>query len=92
MKKLRLLVTDKCNRNCEMCCNKNYNLEALPRFNPIDIGEYDEIILTGGEPLLLKENLLKYIEILKNINCNIPIYLYTTTIILNNIDNIFLKY
>ena len=28
-KKLRLLVTENCNRNCEGCCNKDWDLSSL---------------------------------------------------------------
>lgn len=29
-KKLRLLVTTKCNNKCPMCCNKQFNFDKLP--------------------------------------------------------------
>ena len=48
MKKLRLLVTKKCQRNCVGCCNKDWDLDALPI---ADHFNYDEILITGGEPL-----------------------------------------
>ena len=55
--KLRLLTTKKCSRSCPGCCNKDWNLDAL---KPIDLDslwqagydEYDEVMFTGGEPLL----------------------------------------
>ena len=47
-RKLRLLVTDKCPRSCPKCCNRNFDLAALP---VVDRWDYDEISLTGGEPL-----------------------------------------
>lgn len=47
--KLRLLVTDRCTRGCEMCCNRQFDLASLPVCNAY--GGYDEILLTGGEPL-----------------------------------------
>lgn len=48
-RKLRLLVTDKCPRSCPKCCNGNFDLAALP---VVDRWDYDEISLTGGEPLM----------------------------------------
>ena len=48
--KLRLLVTDKCNRNCAGCCNKQWDLDALPVADTFD--QYDTIMYTGGEPML----------------------------------------
>lgn len=46
----RLLLFKNCNRNCELCCNKQFDLESLPickSYTP-----YSEVILTGGEPLI----------------------------------------
>ena len=50
MKKLRLLITEKCNRNCEGCCNKNFDIKNLSV--ETDYTQYKEIYLTGGEPML----------------------------------------
>lgn len=61
-KKLRLLVTDKCNRNCAMCCNKGFDLKSL---KVVSRWTYDEIMLTGGEPMLFPNKaviLTKYIK------------------------------
>jgi len=49
MKKLRLLVTPYCPRQCTGCCNLSWNLNLLPICE--DYSQYDEILLTGGEPL-----------------------------------------
>jgi len=49
-KKLRLLLFSTCNRSCEGCCNKQWDLNELPVCT--DFTGYDEIILTGGEPML----------------------------------------
>lgn len=48
-KKLRLLVTEKCHNKCPMCCNNQFNIEKIP---VVDRFDYDEISITGGEPLL----------------------------------------
>lgn len=47
---LRLLLFAACNRACEGCCNKQWDLEALPVCESYD--GYDMIMLTGGEPML----------------------------------------
>jgi MoaA/NifB/PqqE/SkfB family radical SAM enzyme len=52
MRKARVLLWEQCNRNCEGCCNKDWDLAALPKVNMQALGAYDEIILTGGEPML----------------------------------------
>ena len=48
-KKLRLLVTAKCHNKCPMCCNNQFDFEKIPVVGRLD---YDEISITGGEPLL----------------------------------------
>lgn len=48
-KKLRLLVTAKCHNKCPMCCNNQFDFEKIPVVDRLD---YDEISITGGEPLL----------------------------------------
>jgi MoaA/NifB/PqqE/SkfB family radical SAM enzyme len=52
-KKLRLIVTRECNRNCAGCCNNQdaYVESKIPDFDGVYEG-YDEIMVTGGEPLI----------------------------------------
>jgi hypothetical protein len=77
MKKLRLLITDKCNRKCPGCCNNDWDLNKPPKCKSFK--GYDEIILTGGEPLLLDYMMLKviYWNIMETANKKVKIYLYT---------------
>ena len=84
MKKLRLLLTSDCNRNCEGCCNKDWDLDSLPVCT--DYSGYNEIMITGGEPMLYPEKIrectskiwgsisLKWDNIFKKSPC---VYLYT---------------
>jgi molybdenum cofactor biosynthesis enzyme MoaA len=80
MRKARVLVTKECNRDCDGCCNKSDNLMGTMQsidFNGLISQQFDEIIITGGEPLLLADKLLKF---LKEINFKIHfkhIYLYS---------------
>jgi molybdenum cofactor biosynthesis enzyme MoaA len=65
MKNLRLLVTTYCPKNCEMCCNKDQDLASLPVVDNFD--NYNEIIITGGEPLTEEAfdktvSLVKYLQ------------------------------
>lgn len=73
MKKLRLLFTQDCNRNCKGCCNKEWNLNNLPS---VDSFDYNEILITGGEPLLYPERLIGYIKAIRAIS-TAKIYVYT---------------
>ena len=75
MKKLRLLITKKCEKNCKECCNKNLDLDALPvvsTFQP-----YEEIMLTGGEPMLEPMLVSTTIDIIHQ-QSNAKIYIYTS--------------
>ena len=74
MDKLRLLLWPDCDRSCEYCCNKQYDLNALPIVP--DFRNYGEIILTGGEPMLYPEVLLDEIKRVKRRTLAM-IYMYT---------------
>ena len=66
MKKLRLLITEKCNRKCEGCCNLDWDLQNLPVCTSFK--GYDEILLTGGEPQLEPVLILSTVEKIKQQN------------------------
>ena len=74
MKKLRLLVTKECNRKCNGCCNKDWDLDNLPVCT--DYSLYDEIIITGGEPTL-RNDLVFIITEIKKVNPTAKILMYT---------------
>lgn len=48
-KKLRLVITDRCPNKCPMCCNNRFDLNSIPVFDRLD---YEEISITGGEPMI----------------------------------------
>lgn len=73
---LRLIYTPICNRNCAGCCNKDFDLPNLPRPTHFD---YDEIFITGGEPLLFYDEVVGFIKALRLIT-KAKIYLYTAHI------------
>lgn len=74
-KTLRLLLFEDCNRSCEGCCNKQWDLSKLPVVS--DFTPYDEIILTGGEPMLKPEIVFRTIRMIRNQNISARIILYT---------------
>jgi pyruvate formate-lyase activating enzyme-like uncharacterized protein len=94
MKKLRLLVTEKCNRSCKGCCNKDWNLKELPVCESFE--GYDEVILTGGEPMLDWIETLSIAFKIRDQNSTCKIYMYTAmttkpselAIILDHIDGL----
>lgn len=96
MKTLRLLVTKDCNRSCDGCCNKQFDLHNLGVINnPNYYNQFNQIIITGGEPLLFPSETLRLVSNLKQLT-NADIILYTAKIddfsiitkILDHIDGI----
>lgn len=78
MKSARLIVTYKCNHDCSGCCNKQLNKSEIPEINSIEeLKDYDEILITGGEPFLFPEKLKELIKEIKK-NGNQKIIIYTT--------------
>jgi len=78
-KKLRLLVTKSCNKNCAKCANKNFDLDKLPIVSHYD---YDEIIITGGEPFLPPDSerttaLIFYLHYI-DVNTKRKVYIHTS--------------
>lgn len=77
-KKLRLVVTAKCHNCCPMCCNNRFDLNELP---VVDRWDYDEIMLTGGEPMLFPDRVINLIHTIRKaaacMGSNPKIYMYT---------------
>lgn len=72
--KLRLLLFSECDRHCAGCCNEQHDLGALPICR--DFRGYDEVILTGGEPMLDPGAVRRAVELVRRQHDG-PIYLYT---------------
>jgi len=75
MKKLRLIITEDCNRSCPGCCNNDFNIQALPLCTSFE--NYDTIMLTGGEPMLYQNRIQYLIEIIRKQNPTCKIIMYT---------------
>ena len=86
MRKLRLLLFKECNRNCEGCCNKYWNLDNIQICNSFK--DYDEIILTGGEPMLRPDVIKQTVNDIKKENNKAKIYMYTAYTHNNELLNI----
>jgi organic radical activating enzyme len=78
MKKLRLLLFEDCDRNCKGCCNKQWDLKRLPVCTTYK--GYDQIILTGGEPMLNPNLINKVIDQIRSANKSCKIILYTAKV------------
>lgn len=60
-KTARVIVTFGCNRKCPGCCNSQ-----LPEYRTIhsdeELMKYQEIVITGGEPMLIPGKVLEFIN------------------------------
>lgn len=78
-KKLRLLVTTRCPNKCPMCCNNSWDFDKLP---VVDRWNYEEIMITGGEPLLHLPKLCSLASSIKDISkaqgSHTKLYVYTS--------------
>jgi organic radical activating enzyme len=75
MRKARLLFTEDCNRRCKGCCNRNWKGEPAVEKTIEELREYDEIYITGGEPMLYVDALNYLIGRLRT--ATNKIFLYT---------------
>jgi len=73
MKTGRIIVTYKCPKNCVGCCNKDWKYDP-PK--PITHYDYDEIVITGGEPLLFPDKVIALAKEIKE-QSTAKILLYT---------------
>lgn len=64
MKIARVVLWLACNRKCPMCCNNNSDAIAAATRVPdmSHIRDYDQVILTGGEPMLAPDQLVERIK------------------------------
>jgi hypothetical protein len=74
-KSLRLILWDDCNRECARC--PNHGTEDAEILDLGDLGGYDEILLTGGEPMLYPRQLRLAVYQLREYNPDAKIYVYT---------------
>lgn len=75
---LRLLLFPECDRSCEGCCNKGFDLESLEA--ETCYSQYDRIMLTGGEPMLRPDIVKQAIDDIREQDKTVPIILYTAKI------------
>lgn len=73
----RVIVTKKCNRKCKGCCNDYLGLVDKVDFD--SLFQYDEIIITGGEPMMISERVVEMIHRLKFSGYQGKIWLYTAS-------------
>jgi len=60
----RIVMSFKCNRKCKGCCNQIMDFEhQLAKIE--EIKDYEQVFITGGEPMLYPGRLMEVIDILK---------------------------
>jgi len=74
-KKLRLLLFEDCNRTCEGCCNKSWDLKSLSKVTSFKY--YYQVMITGGEPMLDPELVMNVARKIREENQETEIILYT---------------
>lgn len=76
-KVIHLMITDKCNRNCPDCCNKQYDVSKIPVVTSDELLDAEQIYLTGGEPFAFADPVEKAFQ-LRNLFPNIEkVIVYT---------------
>lgn len=77
---LHLFITNNCRHNCELCCNKFYNIQEIPIASVELLKSVSTVCLTGGEPFWIKPEILAYFIIkLRTQYQNIEnLYIYTS--------------
>lgn len=97
-KKLRLLLTTRCPNKCPMCCNNSWDFSRLP---VVERWNYEQIMFTGGEPLLMVDKLCDLADSVRAITSAMGIepklYVYTALCdsmrlgrVINHVDGIVL--
>lgn len=77
---LRLLLFSECNRSCKGCCNKDWDLDAIPIVSSYE--GYECIMLTGGEPGLYPPIVGKtIISIREETDCDIYVYTAMSSVV-----------
>ncbi len=74
---IHIMVTSLCGRDCQHCCNKQYDLNSIPYVTDEELGNAHTICITGGEPFLFA-NPPEIARYYKNLYKNIKkIFVYT---------------
>ena len=77
-KAARVIVTYDCPRHCENCCNEH--IGNVPEVKFENLLKYEELVITGGEPMLLAPRVVEMIHRLRANGYTGKIWLYTSCI------------
>lgn len=76
----RVVITDDCNLSCDFCCMKDKEIyDSFVTASPgyVATQQYDEVCITGGEPLLVLPKVIQFAALVRYFNPDVKIYLYT---------------
>jgi hypothetical protein len=81
LNKARVITTLSCTRSCRYCSNFNPNItKSIVTLKDLrDLSSFDEINISGGEPILFPDKLFNLVSRLKLINSRARYYLYIST-------------
>lgn len=79
IKEIHLFLLEKCDHACELCCNKQYEINKIPVITVDELKQAETILFTGGEPFLIGNELTGLARRIKTQYSNIKnIYVYTS--------------
>ena len=78
MRIARTIITFDCPQDCDLCCNKYAPMQRLMTPCSLeDLRVYDQVLITGGEPMLYPKEVIRIARALRNQSPDQTIYLYT---------------
>lgn len=77
---IHLVITEKCDRNCPMCCNKQYDMSTVEYVTDEELRNAETVFLTGGEPFAYAEPCWVAWELRQKYPNIKNIYVYTNAI------------
>lgn len=75
-KTARVIITSKCDRKCPGCCNSKLDYTSLAKVigGITALKDYEEVVITGGEPMINPAQLYTVIKMLRKQNKRQKIY------------------
>ena len=75
---IHLYIINECGKKCPMCCNKFYDIDAMPVATVSELKSADTVCLTGGDPFLY-DGLSDFVKTFREQYPNIKkMYAYTS--------------
>lgn len=76
---MHLMILNKCDHSCELCCNKLYDIDKLPVATTDELKTISTLCITGGEPFMSGINIDQLARRAKKQFPNIKkVYVYTS--------------